>query len=972
MIYASIPGSTYRLQIHGGFTFHQARSLIPYLKELGITHVYSSPIFQAAPGSNHGYDIVDYNRINEESGGEEAFYEFAKELKSQGLGLILDFVPNHMGIQSPYNAWWYDVLENGSASRFSPYFDIDWDPVKRELKDRVMLPILGDSYGDVLERGDINLIFDEGSFKIQYFEHTLPVRPGTYPFILEYGLDTNAQNEDLDEEQIELLSILTAIRNLPSFTTHDPDEIAELAREKEVIKRRLNSLYQNHGYFYDLLEQNLLAFNGKRGNEDSFDLLDNLLSEQAYRLCYWGVATEEINYRRFFDINSLGAIRMEDPEIFIETHRLLGQLIAEGVVDGLRIDHPDGLYNPSQYFQFVQRMCYRAVTDGKENLFGTHTNLDSSFESAMQENINYLAFYVVGEKILEEDEVMPDDWPISGTTGYRFLNTVNGIFIRKENKREFDEMYSQFASGPDNYGNLVIKKKRLVLRSSMSSEINTLGHYLDRISEKDRHTRDFTLNILTRALAEVIACFPVYRTYIDSFTVRERDRKYIKMAIAMAIKSNPEINPSVFSFLRDVLLLHIPERLSESDKKELLHFVMRFQQITGPVMAKGLEDTTFYVYNRFVSLNEVGGNPGRFGLPVEVFHERNLERKHLFPHSMNSSSTHDTKRSEDVRARLNVLSEIPWAWREVVYRWSFYNRNFRYTIDDTPAPSANDEYLIYQSLVGAWPMEESGDIMNSWRIRLKDYIIKASREAKENSSWLSPSVEYEQALGDFIDSLLNSGTVNRFLNDLRPFVNKIIHWGMFNSLSMTALKLLSPGMPDFYQGTELWDFSFVDPDNRRPVNFNIRDNYLTELSNNNPDLHKLLGNRKDGRIKMYLIKALLKLRSVCRNVFDDGDYIPLYATGPARSNVVSFVRRNGDQEVILIAPRFFTEIIKDPTQEYPEMEWGSTVLNFRPAGRKYRNIFTGKVLGPEDSRGTRGLLLDECMDGFPVAVLIRD
>lgn len=965
----AVPGSTYRLQIHGGFTFDRARELIPYLKKLGISHIYTSPIFQAAPGSTHGYDIVDYNQINEEAGGEVAFYKFAKELKSAGMGLIVDFVPNHMGIRSPSNKWWYDVLENGPGSRYASYFDIDWDPVKRELKDNVLLPILGESYGAVLENGDIKLTFNDGAFEMQYFEHILPVRPGAYPMILEYGLDLDAIHENENgEEWIELLSILTAIRNLPSFTTRDADEINELAREKEVIKRRLKSLYDDNATFRKHMGNVIRSYNGRKGVPESFDLMDRLLGEQAYRLCYWGVATEEINYRRFFDINHLGAIRMEEPEVFQETHGLIGRLIGEGLVDGLRIDHPDGLYNPSGYFQSVQQFCFRALSrkDGSSALVD---DPDLEFERAMSENADFLAFYVVGEKILESDEPMPDDWPISGTTGYRFLNSVNGIFVREEYRREFDDLYREFVGGADDFESVVTEKKRLVLRSGMSGEINTLGHYLDRISEKNRHTRDFTLNSLTRALAEVIACFPVYRTYVDSVVVRDRDRRYINMAVNSALKANPEVNPSVFEFVRNVLLMRFPGRCTVEDKQERLHFVMRFQQITGPVMAKGMEDTTFYVYNKFVSLNEVGSNPGRFGLSVEEFHERNLERKHLYPHAMNTSSTHDTKRSEDVRARLDVISEMPWLWREVVYRWSYINRRYRYTLEHKLAPVPNDEFLLYQSIVGIWPLVETDDTRRDIQSRLRQYMIKASREAKVNTSWLSPAIEYEQALVNFIDSILDPYTGNRFLKDFRSFVRRISEWGMFNSLSMLALKILSPGMPDFYQGTELWDFSLVDPDNRRDVDFEQRSQVIDSLHNGNQNIRELLKGRRNGRIKMFLIQRLLELRSRKKHVFDNGDYVPLYASGTFRSGVVSFVRRSGEDEIILIAPRFFTELIRDPEREIPVMEWKNTVLNFRPAGNEYRNILTGKILGPDESPEMSGLLIDECMDGFPVAIL---
>ncbi|MDI6891062.1 MAG: malto-oligosyltrehalose synthase [Thermodesulfovibrionales bacterium] len=693
-----VPVSTYRLQFNCQFRFSDARKIIPYLHELGITDIYSSPYFKAKKGSLHGYDIVDYNTLNPEIGTEEEYDKLINELHKYDMGQILDIVPNHMCNTSKENAWWMDVIENGPSSIYACFFDIDWDPVKNELKNKLLLPILGDQYGKVLENQELKLSFEEGAFFINYYDNKLPIRPQTYTQILKYRLDELGKSlPNEDPQLIELLSIITALGHLPPYTEREPEKIKERCREKEIIKKRLWSIYNESPDIKTFIDENITTFNGIEGEPRSFDLLDKLLSEQAYRLSYWRVATEEINYRRFFDINDLSAIRVEDPVVFEKTHELILKLIREGKVTGLRVDHPDGLYNPSEYFHWLQQSCFvqirlgyleRLKDDIPSDLYkeikedtplsakesDVETEILRQYDEILSSSSYYKPFYIVGEKILTRGERMPEDWPIFSTTGYVFLNSVNGIFIKTANVKAFDDIYSRFIKSKMDYQEIVYENKKLIMQVAMSSEINTLGHYLNRISEKNRHTRDFTLKSLTNAIIEVIAFFPVYRTYANPSGVNDRDQRYTELAVSKAKRKNPAISESIFNFLRDVLLLKFPEDFGEEDKEEWLDFVMRFQQITGPVMAKGLEDTAFYVYNRLVSLNEVGGSPERFGTPLETFHGQNIERSKFWPHALITTSTHDSKRSEDVRARINVLSEIPDEWKEYLTRWSRLNK----------------------------------------------------------------------------------------------------------------------------------------------------------------------------------------------------------------------------------------------------------------------------------------------------------
>src|SRR5438105_8024300 len=658
-----IPTATYRLQFNKNFTFRQAREIVTYLHHLGISDAYASPYFQAGAESLHGYDITDHNKFNAAIGSREDYDAWIAELHAHSMGQIADFVPNHVGINDPQNVWWQDVLENGPSSLYAPYFDIDWRPLKTDLHDKVLLPILGDQYGRVLERGELRIHFDGGSFSLTYFDHVFPIAPGTYRYILELALENLAEFRE-EDFYAEFQSILTALEYLPRRTETDPERIKERAREKEIIKKRLERRSAEAPQVQRAIEKAVETINGHVGDPRSFDRLDELLNAQSYRLAFWRVAAEAINYRRFFDVNDLAAIREELPEVFDAAHKLLFELVRSGAVTGLRIDHPDGLYLPKEYLEALQRRCAKVL--------GIPLPKDDR------------AVYMIAEKILGGAEKLRSDWPLHGTTGYDFANQVAGVFVDTSAEADMTRTFHRFIGHTMHFGHLVYAKKRLVMRLALANEVEVLGNMLDRLSEKNRWFRDFTFEALARAVRETIACFPVYRTYLaPGQPVSDEDRQVIERAIASAKRRNPAIEESIFNFLRDILLFRFPENLDAQGREEHMQFVLKFQQFTGPIMAKGLEDTAFYIYNRLAALNEVGGEPQQFGLTVEAFHERNLDRHRNWPATLLATSTHDTKRSEDVRARMLAISEIPELWRRSLQRWRTANRRWKKDVNES-------------------------------------------------------------------------------------------------------------------------------------------------------------------------------------------------------------------------------------------------------------------------------------------------
>jgi (1->4)-alpha-D-glucan 1-alpha-D-glucosylmutase len=976
---ARIPRATYRVQFGKSFTFRQSRELVSYWDELGISDLYASPFFKACDREGAGYDVCDHGAFNPAIGTPEDFEALSASLRERSMGLLLDVVPNHMGI-SANNPWWMDVLENGPSSPYSCFFDIDFHPAKPELENKVLLPILEGQYGKVLEDGKFKLRLEEGAFVIDYYEHKLPVAPRTYSRILGIALDNLVQTLAKESELLqEFQSILTGLNYLPSQTESAAEKLEERMREKEVIKRRISQLCQNSTEVKAAVDEAVQSFNGRTGDPRSFDLMDGLINAQAYWPAFWRVAADEINYRRFFDVNHLAAIRMELPRVFAEVHRMIFDLLEEGKITGLRIDHPDGLWNPTQYFhQLQKRYVLRRLRSRGDP--GEPEPADLSAAS--------LPLYVVAEKILSEGEPLPRDWAVHGTTGYDFLNEVNGLFVDRENLRLFDRIYSHFVGTRTRFRNLANSSKKMIMLISMAGEIQALGHALERLSEKNRWYRDFTLNSLTFVLREIVACLPVYRTYITGpENVPEPDIAYTEAAVEEAKRRNPRTAESIFDFVRDILLLRNLSSFPEEDRPRLIQFVMKFQQVTGPVMAKGLEDTAFYVYNPLVSLNEVGGHPDQFGVSAADFHQRNEDRRKDWPHSLLATSTHDTKRSEDVRARINVLSEIPGEWRAAVNRWSRWNTSKKTRVDGQPAPDRNDEYLLYQTLVGAWPISREGnrsdlnsEELSLFRERIAGYMRKATLEAKVHTSWVNPNEAYDEAVKNFVHRLLADGGRTRFLGDLQAFQRRVAYFGQWNSLSQVLLKLTCPGVPDFYQGTELWDFSLVDPDNRRPVDYPQRRAMLAELKEKGeasggallPLARNLLETSWDGRIKLYLIYRTLNFRRENPELFADGTYLPLEAGGEKKDHVIAFSRGYGRREILVAVPRLVAGLTGgEERAPLGKGVWGDTRLlrESQDPGQTYRNLLTGEMISAGAAGKASGLGLAEIFAAFPVALL---
>lgn len=922
-----VPTSIYRLQLNRYFNFRDASRVIPYLHRLGIHAVYCSPYFQASPNSMHGYNVTDPGRINAELGTQEDFENFCQELAKHKMTHIADVVPNHMGIVGNNNHWWNDVLENGQSSLYAAFFDIEWDPIKKELKDKVLIPILGDLYGHVLENQEIQLSFREGGFFIQYAEHQFPIDVSTYPYILELGIEELEKTLENSKENFqEYLSVVTAFKNLPQRRDTDPSKAIERNREKEIAKKRLFTLTQTEPTVDAFIQSRAALLNGQKGQPRSFDMLDKLLGEQVYRLAYWRVASEEINYRRFFNINELAALRIEDDRVFEEYHQLLFKLIGQGKIQGLRIDHPDGLYDPPRYFKKIQfgvlytyllQEFQKQLTEAEISEILREDFLRQILSELLaKEFAGALFIYLVVEKILDRRESMPENWRVHGTVGYDYLNVLNNLFIQKDNGQIWHEIYQEFAQQKIRFDDLVYEKKKFFSLVHMASEINTLGHRLDVISEKNRNYRDFTRNNLSLAIRETIACFPVYRTYIDPGRgmVSKRDEKYILAAIGKAKRRTPAVNPGVYDFLKDILLLKFDPDISEEDRKLYEDFVMRFQQLTGPIMAKGLEDTAFYVYNRFISLNEVGGDPFCFGETIEDFHRHNFQASEQWPYTLTTLSTHDTKRSSDVRMRLNVMSEIPEEWKLALKNWSQINAIHKTMLEGELEPGLNTEYFIYQTLVGTWPDEESDDASYTIFVeRMWQCFLKAVREAKVYTSWAEPDEHYEKALHKFVHHILDRSTENPFLSQLIAWQKKISYFGKLNSLSAAVLQLASPGVVDVYQGTELYDYSLVDPDNRRPVDYSLRVSLLQEMRANTEafPIKKRLAewvSKGSDQAKLFILWRGLHIRSKHPYLFLNAEYIPLEVKGPLENHIIAFMRKRDDQFLIVIAARFLVAL----------------------------------------------------------------
>jgi (1->4)-alpha-D-glucan 1-alpha-D-glucosylmutase len=950
-----IPVATYRLQFNRLFTFRDAVPVVDYLATLGISDAYASSYLKAVPGSLHGYDVADPTKLNPEIGTDEEYWGWIAALNQRGMGHVLDLVPNHMGIARASNPWWIDVLENGPSSRYAQFFDITWRPLKDELADKVLIPTLGDQYGVVLERKELQLAYRDGSFVVCYFDDWFPIAPDTFGQILSPALDAWIAGEGSGTDPVdvdELRSILTSAEHLPPRSASDPDSIAIRAREKEVVKRRLAALTDRCPSLREQIDKTLAWFNGVAGQPRSFDPLDALLGEQSYRLAYWRTASEEINYRRFFDVNQLAALRMEDPDVFAEVHRFVFELIGKGAATGLRVDHVDGLFAPGDYLRRLQAQAAASL--------GLAPDTPKPL-------------YVVVEKILGTDEHLMTDWPVHGTTGYEFAAAVNGLFVDRRNERAIDRVYQRFVG--DRYGrivfdDLVYRCKKLVMHETMSGDINSLGYQLNRFSERHRQFRDFTLYSLISTIKEVIACFPVYRTYItDSGPLSDHDRRYIARAIRAAKRMSPGLTGLVFDFVERILL---HEAGTPEEREERQRFIGKFQQITSPVAAKGIEDTTFYLYNRLVSLNEVGSNPTVFGIEPEWLHRWMAERRTHWPAALSATATHDTKRGEDVRARINAISELPGEWKAAVARWRALNRRHKIEVNGQPAPDPNEEYLLYQTLVGAWPLEEAA--FASFRDRVKEYMLKALREAKLNTSWLTPDEEYERAVLTFIDRVLERR--RPFLEAFLPFQQRVAEVGFVNGLAQLVVKCTAPGVPDFYQGTELWDLSLVDPDNRRPVDYERRRALLEESRSVPASIERasaLVEARQDGRVKLFTVERALAARRAAIGAFGDGEYVALRTTGSHAPNLFAFARVHDQEIAITCVPRLVVSLPGEGrTPPLGRECWADTAVVLPPAIGDTRlvHVFTGETISPRSIDGA-----DPCIDAadlfahFPVALL---
>ena len=972
-----VPSSTYRLQVNGAFTLDDAAGIVPYLADLGAGAAYTSPYFAAEKGSTHGYDVTNHNEINAELGGAEAHARFTGRLQSAGLLHILDFVPNHMGISTITNPWWRDVLENGPSARSAPFFDIDWNPIKRELRRKLLLPILGDQYGSVLERGELRLEFKDGRLLLKYFDNELPVNPRQAPRVYRSGLtrltgELGPSHPDL----LEFLSIITALQKMPAYTESHPEHVSERSRESEISRIRLQRLTEASEPIRRHIEAQVREYNGVPGRPESFDALHELLEEQAYRLAYWRTAAHEINYRRFFDINSLAGLRVEDPHVFVAIHQLLSRLLREGAVNGVRVDHPDGLFDPAKYFEMLQDLAAEAWGIVREP--------------------GGRPLYVVAEKILSGRERLPDAWAVSGTTGYNFLNQLNGVFVESANARHMRRAYERLTGHSESFDDLLYSTKRLIMDTSMASELNVLAEMLNRISESNRRSRDFTLNSLRDVIVEVVACFPAYRTYVTEDGWTAVDRSVIEQAIVRARRRNPAMDPTIFDFFREIVL---PRDADEgfaappgdrrtggyppADAAEAagrLRFSMKFQQYTGPLQAKGLEDTAFYRYNLLLSLNEVGGDPSRFGCSVADFHEMNVRRQQEWPYEMLATATHDTKLGEDVRARINVLSEMPEGWGREVARWMRLNREARTLVDGEPAPDRNDEYRLYQALVGVWPPSATTATPELVG-RIQAYMAKAAKEAKLHSSWINPNQGYDNAVASFVERVLAGPGSADFLEMFLPVQAQIARVGLVNSLSQVVLKVASPGVPDFYQGTELWDLSLVDPDNRRPVDYALRRDALADVSAilqrpsqaRVPAIRELLARWEDGRVKMLITAAGLRARRELPDLFLEGEYLPLDTDVPLPARLVAFARVHRDgRAAIAIAPTLAAELIDEehPVPIADRWKTSRIMLPVSLAGMTFTDCFTGAQIRPTTGTGGAWLFAGQVLGTLPVALLI--
>lgn len=913
-----IPASVYRLQLSADFPIKSALNILPYLKDFGIEAIYCSPYFKSF--SSQGYDVTDPNAFHPLLGTLEEYKTFCAKLKELELLHIADIVPNHMSIKGGQNRWWQDVLENGPFSEYASYFDINWSPEKPELQDRVLLPILSSAYVEALENQEIILSYEEGKFFLRYSDYLLPLAFHSYALILENDIEQLKRTyEEDDPEWKEYQALIQHYRLFP-ISGQEREAKKEEGREKLLIFFNHSKKIHKH-----ILKQ-IQRFNGRKQKTASFDLLDKLLEAQFYRLSYWRVASHEINYRRFFNINELVSIHIENETVLENHHRWLFELVNEDQIQGIRIDHPDGLYDPVTYFHRLRQK---------------------------------IKVFTVVEKILEGKEKLPPDWEVEGTVGYDYLNVLNGIFVCQENEKTLTAIYEEFIGKKVDFEEILYRSKRFFTDYEMVSEVESLGLKLDRLSEKNREYRDFTRHELTKALAEVIACFPVYRSYINpQGEVSERDRHIIKIAIEKAKSCAYDLDVSIFEFLEKVLLTKA--RIRPEEEEAYRDFVLRFQQLTAPIMAKGMEDTAFYIYNRLLSLNEVGAEPAHFGHSIGEFHSHNLEKKEKWPYGFLATSTHDTKRSEDARMRLNVLSEMPERWNLELKKWSLINSKHK------KGPiAANTEYFIYQTLIAAWPHGPlNSEELSVFTERIWKVILKSIREAKLETSWLYPNVEFEEMVHAFLLAILSE---EHFLSQFTEFHQLIDRCGAWNSLSQVALKIGSPGVVDIYQGNECLTYRLVDPDNRSSVDFELRKKSLAQIKKE--DLAHLFKAHELSKLKFLLQTKALHFRNKYKDLFLEGEYLPLKTEGVRKEHVIAFLRKKEDTFVVVLAGRFFSAL--DSDSPLGKHAWDDTEI-LLPEGwdeLALTDLFTDKKIHVKKRGNTCSLVVSQVFEFLPFSYL---
>jgi (1->4)-alpha-D-glucan 1-alpha-D-glucosylmutase len=923
-----VPTATYRVQLTAKFGFAMAADIVPYLHRLGISHLYASPFLTARAGSTHGYDIVDHSRLNPEFGGEEGFAQLSDALAAADMGLILDFVPNHMGVGHSDNCWWLDVLEWGPRSPYAVSFDIDWTTLPFRREGGLLLPILGRTYGETLEQGEIELKYDstEGSFSAWYFDHRLPIRPNRYGDIMKTVVAAAGAAEE------------PAGRRLLDLAERYPDPNDPAREEAPAYKSAIASVDGGAA----IIARGLRAYRPDPQQPTRQDaarvmLLHRLLERQHYRVAHWRVAVSEINYRRFFDVNDLAGIRIEDPRTFHDAHELVARLLREGRLHGLRLDHVDGLHDPGQYARRLQRLIrWGAEADPRRR-----------------------RFYVVAEKILADGEPMPSLAGVAGTTGYDVLNDISRVLLDGSGLPGLDRLWNQVSRGDGDFAAILRQAKARVLDALLSSEFTVLTRLLGRIAAGHWRSRDFTLDRLRGALRLYIVHFPVYRSYISGGVVPEEDRATIGRTIALARGDWFGADSTVFDFLHDVLTLDIvrPGRGGYSTAR-VRRFAAKVQQLTGPVMAKALEDTSFYRFHRLLALNEVGGNPALGALSIADFHDRMAARARQFPHAMTATATHDTKRGEDARMRILALAELAGDWAVVIDSWRTLNascvRHGR-----RRAPSIAHEYMLYQALIGAWPGADGPD--RSFVERMQAYAIKAAREGKQETNWLNPAADYEKGLSDFVEQILDPGRSSRFIDQFAQFAQRTSLIGALNSLSQLTLKATIPGVPDFYQGSELWDLSLVDPDNRRPVDFAARRGELGEDSAA-ADWDTLATSWADGRIKLALTQALLALRKRFADLFANGQYVPLEPVGRSAGQVIAFARVLKRDAIIVAVGRGLAPAT-DSGRRWPRAEDWDAVIKMDGFEVK------ADLLAPNQRPDSAHLVVGTLFSPVPVCVL---